>query len=133
MEPGGFQDVSRILGVGVYLLVHRGTIVYVGKSKSLYQRIYAHRNLWNQGKRGRPQPSWMPPSAKGMLFDGVFIRPCTLEEVDALEVRMIELYRPKHNIVNQPRTAMPVELKLLVNGNAVTLSAHTKPRFERRV
>lgn len=133
MELAGFQDVSRLLGVGVYALAHRGVVVYVGKSKSLYQRIYAHRNLWNQGKRGRPQPSWMPPSAKGMLFDEIHILPCTLEQVDALEVQMIERFRPKHNIVHQPRTALPVELKLLVNGVALTLASRSQSRFERRI
>ena len=133
MELPGFQDISRVLGVGVYALAHRGTVVYVGKSKSLYQRIYAHKNLWNQGKRGRPQPSWMPPSAKGMLFDEVHICHCTLEEVDALEVRMIERFRPKHNIVHQPRTQVPEALRLLVNGVALTVNAHTQPKFERRV
>lgn len=134
MELAGFQDISKVLTCGVYALGFKGVVVYVGKSKSMYSRIYAHRNLWNQGRKGRLQPAWMPTSVKGMLFDEVYIRPCTLEQVDALEVEMINRYKPKYNIVSKTREAVAQPIELRINGVALVLNAHAKPpAFERRI
>jgi len=97
MELQGFTDVSLLLRAGVYALCKRGVVIYVGKSKSLYSRIYTHRNLSSRGK-GKSIPAWMPQSLKGIVFDEVHIRPCRLEDLDSLEEQMINLYKPHYNI-----------------------------------
>ena len=46
-----FHEVSPILSCGVYALVHRGVIVYIGQSKVMLGRIGNHRAQWGR-KRG---------------------------------------------------------------------------------
>lgn len=135
MEIEGFTDVSAVLRSGVYILLHHRAIVYIGKSKSMYSRIYNHRNLWVQSRRGKNSeyPSWLPQSVKGMLFDGVLIRPCPIEALDALEKELIQRYRPKYNIVYKTRERVATEVALNIRGVVLTISAHTKEQFERRV
>ena len=135
MRLDGFCDISDILRSGIYILVHRGVIVYVGQSKSLYQRIYTHRNLWNKSRRGKAEPAnWLPTNVKGMLFDEVHIQPCALERLNALEREMIALHRPKYNTVHKPREASSIPLTVMVAGVALTLNAHVKPQgIERRL
>lgn len=91
MELSGFIGVSDVLRSGVYALVHKGVVIYVGKSKTMLARIYTHRAQW--GKKSMP---WLP--VKGILFDEVFVRPCAPAVIDELEYDMINLYKPKHNI-----------------------------------
>ena len=96
MVLDGFTDISPLLHCGVYALIKRGVIVYVGKSKSLYARIYTHKHFGNRAAKGKAIPSWLP--VKGIQFDEVHIRPCSLEVLDALEAEMIDRYRPRYNI-----------------------------------
>lgn len=91
----GALDVSLILKPGVYALVRRGVVIYVGKSKSVYQRIYTHRTTANRKARGQAIPTWLP--IQGFVFDQVFVWTCTLEELDALEAEKINLYQPRFN------------------------------------
>lgn len=130
----GFTEVSAVMRSGVYVLAFRGEVVYVGQSKSMYSRIYTHRNLWNQSRRGKQHPSWLPNSVKGILFDEVWIKPCHVDQLDTLEREMITLHRPKHNHVHKPRERISTPVALMVNGIALTLNAHAKPpTIERRV
>lgn len=100
MRLDGFTDITPILRAGVYALVYRSEVVYVGKSKSMYARIYAHRNLWNSRGSKTQRPAWL--QAKGILFDEVHIRPCMLEQLDAIEAELIEAYRPRYNVALKP-------------------------------
>lgn len=132
MRLEGFSDISEVLRSGVYVLGWKGTVVYVGQSKSMYARIYAHRNLWNNARRGKAEPTWLPSSVKGMLFDEVYIRPCPLEGLNELERRLIELYKPKYNIVHKTKTRTASPLTLRIGGIPITMNAHVPPRMERR-
>lgn len=91
----GAEDCSAILRAGVYALVKNGTVIYVGKSKSVYQRVYAHRSTAMRARRGKPIPTWLP--LKGFVFDRVFVWSCALEELDRLEADKVNLYKPKYN------------------------------------
>lgn len=95
MDLFGFFDASDMLKAGVYALVYRGEVVYIGKSKSMLGRVYTHRQVWRSRKGGKV-PSWLP--VKGILFDEVHIRPCRLEQLDTLEAEMIKLYKPRGNV-----------------------------------
>lgn len=130
MELAGFTDVSELLRCGVYALCKRGVVIYVGKSKSLYSRIYTHRNLASRGK-GKKLPSWMPQSLKGIDFDQVFIRTCTLDDIDALEHDMINLYKPKYNM--SLRNALPVTrpIELRFGDRIVVMNKPAEPIVRR--
>lgn len=126
LQLEGFVDISTILRCGVYALCKRGVVIYVGKSKSLYARIYTHRNLSSRGK-GKKVPEWMPQSLKGIQFDQVFIRPCTLEQLDELEAEMINRYKPHYNI--NLKNTRKVSLGLVtIGGVQLNLAAPARPQ-----
>src|SRR5665213_465465 len=126
----GFTDVSPLLRAGVYALCKRGVVIYVGKSKSLYARIYTHKHFANRGAKGRTIPDWLP--VKGIQFDEVFIRPCRLEDLDSLEVAMINLYKPRYN--QSLKTNLKVQRdSITVAGMKLNLLEPPRPQIERRV
>jgi excinuclease UvrABC nuclease subunit len=114
MELEGFLNVGQILRSGVYALVHRREVVYVGRSKTMLVRIYSHRNIAADKRRGKNKefPSWYP--IKGIVFDDVWIRPCPTEDLDRVEREMIAKYRPKYNQLLVPKVAMPPEVMALI-------------------
>lgn len=126
MELGGFIGVSEILRSGVYALVYRGAVVYIGKSKVMLGRIYTHRSQW-----GRKALPWLP--IKGILFDEVFVRPCTLDQIDELEYEMINLYKPRYNVMLKHNGKSHVPITLMHGDVAVRLN-QPKPRMiDRRI
>jgi excinuclease UvrABC nuclease subunit len=94
MGPG-FLDISVLLDSGIYVLLDRGRVVYVGQSKLMLRRMYEHALA--KGKlRGRIR----------FRFDEVFVRPCPIHELDKLEAELIAQYAPKHNL--QPKAGAPM-------------------------
>lgn len=129
MQLEGFKDISEILRSGVYVLILRSRIVYIGKSKNLYARIYSHRYAATKEKRGVRLPSFMP---KGIQFDEVQIFPARLDQLDVLERAMIAKYRPQHNTMLKPPLGQP--LRLVIGSSTLTIAAKPpRPQFERRV
>lgn len=125
----GFIDVSQVLRSGIYMLCHRGVVIYIGQSKSMLARVYSHKSLWGQKQR-RKVPEWMP--IKGILFDEVHICPCPLDKLDELELAMINLYKPKFNI--RLKTPGPATQPFNIRINGLTIPVNTKPTIiERRV
>ena len=129
MQLDGFTDVSALLRAGVYALCKRGVVIYVGKSKSLYSRIYTHKHFANRGAKGKPLPDWLP--VKGIQFDEVFIRTCRVEDLDALETEMINLYKPRYNqsLKNNLRVRLPANFSI----GGVQLSVPPRPQIARRL
>jgi hypothetical protein len=99
----GFFDVSKLLHCGVYALLRRGEVVYIGKSKQPLTRLYAHANA--RGKR-LPKPVGYRTERFGIVFDAMWFRPCMLGQLDALEVEMIRVYQPRHNVKDKPKRTM---------------------------
>lgn len=126
MKLSGFSNASEILRSGVYILVFRGQVIYVGKSKAMLARIYTHRNLYLSKRRGKAEVPWWIP-IPGIQFDEVHIRPCSLADLDELEAKMIELYKPKFNVQKKTDAKASVEVALVINGVALALNA--KPKF----
>jgi hypothetical protein len=115
----GFVEVSPILKPGVYALVRNGVVVYVGKaSKAAIARIAAHRSNWG----GKSMPAWMPVSLRGVLFDQVYILPCLVDDLDALEAAMIDLYKPRYNIRLKTPYASTTPLELTINGHVIPMN-----------
>jgi hypothetical protein len=95
MSPAGSFDVTAILRQGVYLLSREGRVVYIGQSRCMLIRIYAHRNLAR-----KRVPHWLP--IRGVVFDTVEVIPCHPDRVDDLERGLIALHRPVHNRDHNP-------------------------------
>ena len=113
----GFVEVSGVLLSGVYALVSKGTVIYVGQSKSLYQRIYAHRTRARRIEKGQKLPDWI--SARAFVFDQVFIRPAPLDQLDQLEQEAIERYKPKFNVQHKSTLRPRLTVPLTINGFAL--------------
>lgn len=132
MRFEGFVDISATLRSGVYLLCHRGVVIYIGQSKTMLGRIYTHRSMWGRKARANA-PDWI--TAKGILFDEVHVCPCPTDKLDALELAMINLYKPKFNIRLKAPGMIEQPFTLQVNGRSLMLNqvSRPKPQIERRV
>ena len=87
MRDQGFTDATALLRGGVFVLRHRGKVVYVGKATGPMLPKIA--NL-----RGRDRPSWLPR----VTFDEVLIRHIHPDLVNDLYLDLIAEFQPKHNI-----------------------------------
>lgn len=132
MEIEGFVDATPILAGGVYILIHRGEVVYVGKAKRMLNRLSAHLTVRSAQRKDRV-PSWLP--IKGIYYDKVLISPCHPDRIDALERSMIDLYRPRYNMQhNRPGpTAAPFSIQ--INGISVPFNHRPSglPEITRRI
>jgi excinuclease UvrABC nuclease subunit len=117
VEVTGFINASEMLRSGVYMLVRAGEVVYIGQAKAMIVRVCTHRS-----NARKTLPSWMPPSAKGIIFDEVLIRPCPVHLLDSLEYDLINLYKPRHNIALKHNGKAQGEVTITVRGTAVTLN-----------
>lgn len=122
----GFIDISAALRGGVYLLKHRGVVVYVGKAKVMLTRIYSHRKVWGD-RRQRPAnrdlPEWFP--IKGIIFDSVSVLPVEAALVDRVEQELIKRYQPRYNIQHKPKQSLA--------GKTIAGFEFPAQKFERRV
>ena len=105
----GFVDVSSMLRGGVYMLLHRGVVVYVGKSKVMLGLVYSHRVAWGR-KSKRALTGNIP--ARGILFDQILVQPAHSERINELEAALIKQYSPRYN--TQLKSALPPELQSLI-------------------
>jgi excinuclease UvrABC nuclease subunit len=132
MQLEGFTEVSAMLSGGVYALVHKGNVVYVGKAKVMLGRVYTHRVAW--GKKSTKSVGLKPQ--KGILFDAIWVRPCPSAEIDELEYRMINLYKPRYNSALRNGLPVPLDLQNLI-ASIVTqpspLGPQTGASIRRRV
>jgi hypothetical protein len=86
VEVPGFIDASAVLRGGVYILAFRGEVVYVGRaSGSMLAKL---ANL-----RSTDRPSWLPR----IRFDQILLRSEHPDRIDALRLRLIVEFEPKHN------------------------------------
>ena len=120
MQLEGFTNISEALRCGIYALVMKGKVIYIGKSKCMLVRIYSHRNA--KSKKGS-LPSWFP--IKGIAFDEVHVQPCHPDMLDKLEFDMINLYKPRLNTnlknnlaINIPHTLRVGDIEILVAAQA---------------
>ena len=124
----GFVNVSAILRCGIYALVREGTVVYVGQSKKMLARISAHKSNWGR----KAMPAWMPVSLRGVLFDEVHVLPCRVEDLDRIERGLIDLYKPKYNIMHKAPGYIKTEFNITISGHTVPIN-RPAAKFERRI
>lgn len=98
---------------GVYLLLYRGKVVYVGKSTNLFARIGQHYNNMLRVRKGL-RPHYGPGVTSNKVtvrFDQVKFKPCAKEDLDKEEIRLIQEFLPSHNVMHN-RPIAPVKLSL---------------------
>ena len=94
-------DVSAILGQGVFLLWHRGDVVYIGHAKSMLEMISAHAH----GAR-RSLPPWFP--IRGIVFDRVEVIPGAGPSTLAA---LITIHAPRYNAPTATVIPIPTSLR----------------------
>lgn len=131
MQLEGFIDVSASLRTGVYALVSKGVVIYVGKSKAMLARINAHRKAFADKRKGE---GWIAEKLgiPGLRFDEVHVRTCPAHEVDALEREMIDKYKPRYNVQLKTSLAIRAPITLNIGGAVIGLNKPIQ-RIERRI
>lgn len=128
-EEEGWVDISFMLHCAVYALLQNGRVVYVGQSKLPIKRIYSHANV-----RGKMEP-WRDEYTRrkvGFKFDGIWLMPCMLRDLDRLEAEQIEKWQPKHNTRGRkPNT--PLDLSSLIAAVSVKVGPPVEAPIRRRV
>ncbi len=66
-EMEGFIDCSDMMRGGVYVLRHRGEIVYIGKAKNFLARTYSHRSMWSRARSKDKVPAWLMQTRRSKL------------------------------------------------------------------
>lgn len=134
MQIDGFHEVSPILRSGIYALVQKGSIVYIGKAKCILNRAYTHRSNWVRTRKGQAIPEWLQ-TQKGILFDELHVYPCPDHLLDAEERRLIDIYRPVLNKLLKSNEYMTREVSVSIKGLAFTLNEVRAPgpQISRRV
>lgn len=87
LEPS--SNPGDILKPGIYLLLHRGRVVHVGRAECMLNAIYHNRTVNNGPDR---LPSWFP--VKHVQFDDVRIHPIPYKATAALAQALTEFHRP---------------------------------------
>lgn len=93
-EFSGFDDVTDLLGCGVYVLELRGRVVHVGYCRAGIERIAKHIEL-----RNADVPSWFP--IKGIRFDRVHFRRCASDVAETIVAELTARYLK----LNEPSNA----------------------------
>jgi len=89
----GFDDLTNLLGPGVYILERGGVVVFVAWAKNILDRLNDHRKLVDQS-----MPSWFP--VKGIVYDRAHFRRCASDIGDRIVLDLIAKYDPIHNRPN---------------------------------
>ena len=118
MEIPGFINITDSLKGGVYILKHKGKIVYIGQSKCMLPRVYAHRSLSRRAP-GSDVPKWLP--IKGIQFDEILILPCSESTRDQVERELIGLYMPLHNVQHKGKW-FTAEVPLKIKGVEIVIN-----------
>lgn len=127
-----FFDVSEMLCCGVYVLLRKNVVVYVGQSRKMLKRIYTHDNTI-----GHRSPVGYKRKTKGISFDEVHVRPCKVEELDALEQILIAKYQPRYNVQHKgtPRAITDlgsIVTQIMTHRKIASPLAEPRPQIDRR-
>lgn len=121
MRLEGFVDVTAILQSGVYALVLRGEVVYVGQSRVMLARVGNHRTALGRKK--------LSGRTRGVVFDSVWVMPVHPDRLDEIEYEMIQRYRPRWNKIWNG--GPPPEIAALI-GHLIPFAPQPPRAFIRR-
>lgn len=122
MELLGFVEVSEVLRCGVYALVHKGQVVYVGKSKTMLGRLYTHRQQWLAKRRKKEDQAWWIRTP-GIDYDEVHVQPCHPDRLDGLERDMINRYKPRFNQLLKDDSKITQPIALCIGGQTIMMNS----------
>lgn len=94
---------------GVYMLLWRGQVVYVGQSIQMWARVNSHWNNLVRVRKGKRPYGNNLTAALQIEFDEVKLVYCPKQNLDAMEQSLIQKYLPKHN-TNLKREPAPSEM-----------------------
>lgn len=83
-------------GTGVYLLIGKGEVLYVGKSLNIFHRIGQHVTAMRRHKKGllRYKAKEETPFIE---FDEIRVKWVPIQRIDAEEMKLIQRFLPEHN------------------------------------
>jgi len=99
--------------------MQKGVVVYVGKTKNPFSRIYHHMMNQNRemvdgrafGIGGRRGPTY---NGRGIKFDGIRFYPCMLGQLDMIEGVLIRKFLPRYNTRGMPPQAIPEDIRAIL-------------------
>jgi excinuclease UvrABC nuclease subunit len=112
--PAKLLDATPICGI--YFLLLNGSIVYVGQSTNVLQRV------WNHQTEGIKE------------HDSVFYVECSIKLLDSLEQHYIKLYKPRYNKVGNPdyiAVAKPIRWSSSLKGQVHRLELEAMLRGDK--
>jgi hypothetical protein len=93
----GFESFGRPTApIGVYVLIGKGQVLYVGKSLNLYMRIGAHVTAMRRFKKGM-RPYKGREDLPFFEFDQVLVKLTHISQIDAEERKLIQRFLPESN------------------------------------
>lgn len=101
MNLSNFTDATALLRAGVFVLVWRGEVVFVGSARGpMLAKIAALRE--------KERPSWLPR----IKFDQVLIREVHPDQINAAKASLLAEYSPRHNTEVPPPTSLLFERRI---------------------
>lgn len=82
---------------GVYALLYRGEVVYIGKTINIFSRVSDHYRGMQRKRRGI-KPPFGTRHIDIPIFDEVQAKRCRIHDLDKEEIALIQKYRPRYNI-----------------------------------
>lgn len=114
--------------VGVYALLWQGTVIYVGKSVNLLQRLSMHYVKMQRHLKGLPP--YESHHSDPIVFDDVYIKWVPVDMLDREEIRLIQRYQPRYNVLmNRPK----VDLSHIPAFAELLRKARRQPTIIRRM
>lgn len=96
----------------VYLLLHKGKVVYAGQSTNVFARIGVHHQNMQRKRRGLGPYLNNQSNVFGEAFDEVRIKPCAKKDLDREEIALIQAHLPEHNTLMK-RPPVKVDLSMM--------------------
>jgi hypothetical protein len=113
-----FVEVSVRSYAGCYALLNKGVVVYVGRSENVFTRVTGHRNTLRRWLIKKPSYTGKRGATDKIIhFDTVRVYPCSEEELDQLERRLIYDHQPELNVnfkKHEPRQKRNIDIKALI-------------------
>jgi hypothetical protein len=88
----GFIDASGLVKCGIYILLHKGKVMFIGKATSgMLAKIANHRSA-----ASKSHSPWLP--IKGVVFDQILIKTVHPDRLAAEYACLVAEHAPKLNL-----------------------------------
>src|ERR1700676_4108757 len=114
---------------GVYVLMGKGMVLYVGKSLNIYHRIGQHITAMRRHKKGLLRYK-SKEDLPFIEFDEIKVKWVPIHQIDAEEMKLIQRFLPEHNeLMKRPFidvSNIPSVAKLIADAPPVHSLLHGK-------